>query len=110
MLKGVYLNQHQEPLEMNQAASISQLTQMMQSFIDEHCVDRVKVLLSPQMNLGEKMEVMDWLVRYIDFLSGKAIFECIEAFKSIFNVENETLKVAYIYAKTNTTVAKTVVE
>lgn len=44
------------------------------------------------------MNIMDWLARYSEYLSGEAISECIVAFKEIYNNENTTLKNAYIYA------------
>jgi hypothetical protein len=79
-----------------------------QRFVDEHAVDRVKILKNTEVNLRDKMSVMDWLARYSEFLSGDAISQCIEAFKEIFNTDNATLKNAYIYANTNSNVIQTV--
>lgn len=72
---------------------------MIQRFIDEHCTDRIKLLKQSDVNLKDKMNVMDWLARNADFLSHDPIQECIYAFKELYNTENATLKNAYIFAK-----------
>lgn len=41
----------------------------MQKFIDEHAVSKIKKLKSQDVNLKEKMNIMDWLARNSDFLS-----------------------------------------
>ena len=46
---------------------------MIQRFIDEHATDRIKLLRSGEVNLKDKMNVMDWLARNSDFLSADPI-------------------------------------
>jgi hypothetical protein len=81
---------------------------MIQKFIDEHATDRIKILRSSEVNLKEKMNVMDWLSRNADFLSSDPIQECIVAFKELYNTDNVTLKNAYIFAKHTSNVIQTV--
>jgi len=45
----------------------------MQRFIDEHAVNKSKKLRNPDINLKEKMNVMDWLSRNADYLSAAPI-------------------------------------
>jgi predicted RNase H-like nuclease (RuvC/YqgF family) len=40
-----------------------------QKFIDENAVDRINMLRSPDINLKEKMNTMDWLARNCDYLT-----------------------------------------
>jgi hypothetical protein len=82
---------------------------MIQRFIDEHAVDRIKQLRSGEVQLRDKMNIMDWLARNSDFLSADPIQECIVAFKELYNTENATLKNAYIFAKHSSNVITTIV-
>ena len=50
---------------------------MIQRFIDEHATDRIKQLRSSEVNLKDKMNIMDWLARNSDFLSAEPIQDCI---------------------------------
>lgn len=81
---------------------------MIQRFIDEHAVDRIKQLRSGEVQLRDKMNIMDWLARNSDFLSADPIQECIIAFKELYNTENATLKNAYIFAKHSSNVISTI--
>ena len=82
---------------------------MIQRFIDEHAVDRIKQLRSQEVTLKDKMNIMDWLARNSDFLSADPIQDCIQAFKELYNTENATLKNAYIFAKHSSNVIQTIV-
>lgn len=75
------------------------LFNFIQKYIDEQAVDRIKMLRSQDVNLKEKMNIMDWLARNSDYLTAQPIQECIVAFKELYNTENATLKNAYIFAK-----------
>lgn len=81
---------------------------MIQRFIDEHATDRIKQLRSNEVNLKDKMNIMDWLARNSDFLSAEPIQDCIQAFKELYNTDNATLKNAYIFAKHTSNVVQTV--
>lgn len=81
---------------------------MIQRFIDEHAVDRIKQLRSGEVQLRDKMNIMDWLARNSDFLSADPIQECIIAFKELYNTDNATLKNAYIFAKHSSNVITTI--
>lgn len=82
---------------------------MIQRFIDEHAVDRIKQLRSGEVQLRDKMNIMDWLTRNSDFLSADPIQDCIQAFKELYNTDNATLKNAYIFAKHSSNVLTTVI-
>ena len=41
----------------------------MQKFIDEHAISKNKKLQSQDINLKEKMNIMDWLARNSDYIS-----------------------------------------
>lgn len=82
---------------------------MIQRFIDEHAVDRIKQLRSGEVQLRDKMNIMDWLARNSDFLSADPIQECIIAFKELYNTDNATLKNAYIFAKHSSNVITTII-
>ncbi|CDW73709.1 UNKNOWN [Stylonychia lemnae] len=83
------------------------LYSFMQKFIDEHAVNKAKKLRNSDINLKEKMSVMDWLSRNADFLSAAPIQDCILAFKEIYQTDNATLKNAYIFAKHSSNVIQT---
>lgn len=86
----------------------SSLFKFMQGFIDEHAVDRIKALKTVDVNLKEKMNIMDWLARNSDYLSAKPITDCIVAYKELYSTDNTTLRNAYIYAKPSSNAIQTV--
>lgn len=45
------------------------LYSFLQKFIDEHGVNKIKKLRCTDVNLKEKMNVMDWLARNADYLT-----------------------------------------
>eukprot|EP00347_Sterkiella_histriomuscorum_P022366 403330738 len=80
----------------------------LQKFIDEHGVSKIKKLRSQDVNLKEKMNIMDWVARNSEFLTAQPIQESIAAFKELYNTENATLKNAYIFAKHSSNVIQTI--
>ena len=40
-----------------------------QKFIDEHSVDRIKIIRSRDNSLTDKINAMDWLARYAEFVT-----------------------------------------
>lgn len=40
-----------------------------QKFIDEHSVDRIKIIRSRDNSLTDKINAMDWLARYAEFIT-----------------------------------------
>lgn len=40
-----------------------------QKFIDEHAIDRMKTIRSKENTLADKVNAMDWLARYAEFIT-----------------------------------------
>lgn len=57
----------------------------MQRFIDEHAIDMIQEVKSPDRAVKDKMNRMDWLARNAEFLSPDQITKCLLAFKDQFN-------------------------
>ena len=52
-----------------------------QRFIDEHATDRQKIIRSELRGVGDKMNAMEWLSRYSDYVSPDQIGIVLSAFK-----------------------------
>ena len=40
-----------------------------QKFIDEHSIDRIKLIRSKERSITDKIDCMDWLARYAEFIT-----------------------------------------
>lgn len=61
-----------------------ELWQFNQRFIDEHAIDRERMMLATDLPIVRKMEILEWFSRYSEFLSPNHAFQCIISFKDQF--------------------------
>jgi hypothetical protein len=64
---------------------INNIWSFTQRFIDEHALDMIQEVGTPDRPIRDKMNRMDWLSRYTDYLSPDQITKCLLAFKDQFN-------------------------
>lgn len=77
---------------------INQIWSFTQRFIDEHAIDMIQEVGTPDRSIRDKMNRMDWLARNADFLSPDQITKCLLAFKDQFNGGSVQARQAYITA------------
>ncbi len=61
----------------------NQLWTFFQKFIDEHSVDRERLMYQADIPIVRKMEALEWLSRYSEFISPEYITKTILAFKDV---------------------------
>ena len=76
----------------------NQLWTFFQKFIDEHSVDRERLIRNPDMAITRKMEALEWLSRYAEFISPEYITKTILAFKDV-HIKNPQIKDEYVKFK-----------
>ena len=77
-----------------------------QRFIDEHAVDRERIIMAPDIEITRKMECLEWFARYCEFLTPDHSYNAILNFKnnylrgaqkeSFINLEHENDSVIVI--------------
>jgi len=81
-----------------------------QRFIDEHSVDRIKTIRSKDTGITQKINCMDWLARYAEFLTPDQITSVVLSFKDIYTGPNQDLSEAYVAHKHNSESIPTIVQ
>ena len=81
-----------------------------QRFIDEHSVDRIKIIRSKDTTITQKINCMDWLARYAEFLTPDQITSVVLSFKDIYTGPNQDLSEAYVIHKHNSEAIPTIVQ
>jgi hypothetical protein len=61
-----------------------ELWQFNQRFIDEHAVDRERIIAAHDIPIVRKMECLEWFCRYWEFLTPDHAFNAILTFKNIY--------------------------
>lgn len=73
-----------------------------QKFIDEHAIDRSKIIRSLDNSFTDKFNAMDWLARYAEFVTPDQISSVVLAFKDMYsNSADPTIKEAFISHRHN---------
>ena len=62
-----FLNNNQKLNSLVEEAN--KLWTFFQKFIDEHSVDRIKIIRSKDNSITDKINAMDWLARYAEFIT-----------------------------------------
>jgi hypothetical protein len=70
-----------------------------QQFADLHAVDKSKKIKAQDNNYTLKLNCLEWLIRYHDYLSGKSSLLVIEAFKEVIHPSRVHERAAYTSAK-----------
>eukprot|EP00347_Sterkiella_histriomuscorum_P015644 403356242 len=81
-----------------------------QKFIDEHSVDRIKIIRSRDNSLTDKINAMDWLARYAEFVTPDQISNVVMAFKDLYSGPDAQLRDSFINHKHNSEAIPTVVQ
>lgn len=73
-----------------------------QKFIDEHAIDRAKIIRSLDNSFTEKFNAMDWLARYSEFVSPDQISAVVMSFKDMYANNNDpNIRESFIIHKHN---------
>lgn len=73
-----------------------------QKFIDEHAVDRAKVIRSLDNTFTDKFNAMDWLARYAEFVTPDQISAVVLSFKDMYaNNTDPQVREAFITHRHN---------
>lgn len=81
-----------------------------QKFIDEHSVDKIKIIRSKDTSLTEKINCMDWLARYAEFVTPDQISNVVLAFKDIYSGNDSQMRDNFISHRHNSEAIPTVVQ
>ena len=81
-----------------------------QKFIDEHSVDRIKIIRSKDNSLTDKINAMDWLARYAEFITPDQISNVVLAYKDIYAGLDSQLRDNYIEHKHYSEAIPTVIQ
>jgi hypothetical protein len=80
-----------------------------QKFIDEHAIDRAKIIRSVDNTFTDKFNAMDWLARYAEFVSPDQINSVVLSFKEMYaNNNDQAIREAFITHKHNSEAVATV--
>ena len=74
----------------------SKLWGFFQKFIDEHAIDRIKMLRSSDYSMSDKINVMDWMCRYAEFVTPDQMAQVVSVFKTLYSGENNPLRQQYV--------------
>lgn len=88
----------------------NQLWNFLQNFADEQAWTPIKIIKSPQHELDDKMNAMEWLSRTSPFLSPDVISKVITSFKDLFNNPDPTKRDEYTKAVHNSNAVYTVLD
>ena len=73
-----------------------------QKFIDEHAIDRAKIIRSLDNTFTDKFNAMDWLARYAEFVTPDQISSVVMSFKDMYaNNTDPVIREAFISHKHN---------
>jgi len=72
-----------------------------QQFADLHAIDKMKEIQAQDGNYTSKLNCLEWLIRYHEFLSGKSTLQVIEAFKELIHPTRVHERAAYASTKHN---------
>ena len=73
-----------------------------QKFIDEHAIDRAKIIRSLDNTFTDKFNAMDWLARYAEFVTPDQISAVVMSFKDMYaNNTDPVIREAFISHKHN---------
>ena len=61
-----------------------------QKFIDEQTVDQIKIIRSPNREMKDKFEAMEWFVRYVEFATPEAVTTGYRAFRDKYATSTMT--------------------
>lgn len=61
-----------------------------QKFIDEQAVDKIKVVRSPNREMQDKFEAMEWFARYVEFVTPDTIVTGYKAFRDKYATSTMT--------------------
>ena len=71
-----------------------------QKFIDEHAIDRAKIIRSLDNTFTDKFNAMDWLARYAEFVTPDQISAVVMSFKDMYaNNTDPVIREAFISHK-----------
>ncbi len=70
-----------------------------QQFADLHAVDKAREVKVPDGNYTAKLNCLDWLIRYHEYLSGKSSILVIDAFKEVIHPSKVHERSTYASAK-----------
>jgi len=79
-----------------------------QKFIDEHAVDRMKTIRSKETTMSDKINAMDWLARYSEFVTPDQINNVVQAFKNLYNGDES--REGYIYHRHYSEAVPTIIQ
>mmetsp|Transcript_1259 Transcript_1259/g.1300 ORF Transcript_1259/g.1300 Transcript_1259/m.1300 type:complete len:173 (-) Transcript_1259:55-573(-) len=65
------------------AGEIGSLWNFVQKFADEHAIDKILELQMEEKTIKEKIDILGWTARYLDFISLTNITQIIMSFKEI---------------------------
>lgn len=78
---------------------LKNLTIVMQKFIDEHMVDKMRTIQAKNKSFEHKIDSLEWLSRYANFFSPDNVYLMLTTYKEIYNGSDLNYRNGYIQAQ-----------
>lgn len=78
---------------------LDEISLFIQRFADAHVYDQIRVIKDPDTNIKSKMDTLDWLARYSEFISTDSVSNCLKEFKELYSNDNPKVRNEYISSR-----------